>query len=312
MNRLKATPILTSLLAGSLLFNVIGCQQIAQEDSQKVLVSSKDGKSRFADYWYAGQAELNTYQVEQSRYGEMREGKAVMVFVTEDFSKSKHVKLDNPEKDWKDKVSVMKLNFVKRFVTGIYDYSMMLSAFTPVDLENYPHSLKTTTTSQDWCGQSFVQMNLKGNDYKVQLRSYFESEGDKDFSTGGDLLEDELWNRIRINPQSIQPGEMDLVPSTLFSRLKHESIRPRRARIRLEQSEAMNRLIVEYMHLDRTVIIGYEPQFPYHILAWEEQDEGKLSSKGTLLQSIKAPYWTQHDNDDLYLRDSLRLPKTIF
>lgn len=276
------------------------------------MVSSKDSNTRFEDYWYGGEAELNTYQVEQSRYGEMREGKAVMVFVTEDFSKSKHVKLDNPEKDWKDKVSVLKLNFVKRFVTGIYDYSMMLSVFTPVDLENYPHSLKTTTSSQDWCGQSFMQMNHKGGSYEVQLRSYFESEGDKDFTTGGDLLEDELWNRLRIDPTSIQPGEMDLVPASFFSRLKHKTVKPRQARIRLEQDAEMNRLIVEYLHLDRTIIIGYEPQFPYRILYWEEQDEGKLSSKGTLLETIKAPYWTLHDNDDHYLRDSLHLPKRIF
>ena len=312
MNRLKATPIPAFLLAVSLIVTAFACQQITRQDSQKVLVSSNDGKSRFAGYWYAGEAELNTYKVEQSRYGEMRNGKAVMVFVTEDFSKSRQVKLDDPEKDWEDKVSVMKLNFVKRFVTGIYDYSMMLSVFTPVDLEEQPHSLKATTTSQDWCGQSFVQMNYKGSKYKVQLRSYFGSEGDRDFSTRGDLLEDELWNRIRIDPTSIRAGELDLVPATFFTRLKHERIKPRRARIRLEQSEAMNLLIVEYMHLDRTLIIGYEPQFPYRILSWEEQDDGKLTSRGILLQSVKAPYWTQHDNGDLYLRDSLRLPKTIF
>lgn len=312
MNRLKATPISCIILLGWSLIVFYGCQQITKSDSKTVLVAAKDGSSRFADYWYKGEAELNTYQLDQSRYGEMRQGKAVMVFVTEDFSKSRHVKLDDPEKDWKDKVSVMKLNHLRRFVTGIYDYSMMLSVFTPVDIKEYPHSLKTTTTSQDWCGQSFMQMNNKYNGYKVELRSYFGSEGDDDFTTDGDLLEDELWNRIRIDPTSIQSGDLDLIPSTFFSRLKHESIKPRRARIRLEQSGEMNRLIVEYLHLNRTIIIGYEPQFPYRIINWEEQDEGQLSSRGTMIQSVKLPYWKLHDNDELYLRDSLMLSKELF
>ncbi len=51
---------------------------------------------QFGDYWYQGKAELTSYDLEQVRYGEKREGEAVLIFVTEDFSKSKQVKLDNP------------------------------------------------------------------------------------------------------------------------------------------------------------------------------------------------------------------------
>lgn len=312
MNRLKTTLIRNLIVVGTLFSIPFGCKQTSQKDGQTILVSSNQKNSKISEYWYQGKAELNTYEVEQSRYGEMRQGKAVMVFVTEDFSKSDHVKLDHPEKDWKDKVSVMKLNLVKRFVTGIYDYSLMLSVFTPVDLKSYPHSLKTTTTLQDWCGQSFMQMNYQGGSYKVQLRSYFESEGDEDFSVDADFLEDELWTRIRIDPTSIQPGEYEIIPSTFFSRLQHELLKPRKARIRMQQSASTNYLIVEYLHLDRTLIIGYEPQFPYRITSWEEQDGGKVSSKGRLLKTIKTAYWNQHDNDDLYLRDSLQLSNTIF
>ena len=48
-----------------------------------------------ANYWYQGKAELSTYDVEQERYGEMRKAEQVNIFVTEDFSKSKQVKLDD-------------------------------------------------------------------------------------------------------------------------------------------------------------------------------------------------------------------------
>jgi hypothetical protein len=40
----------------------------------------------FEKYWFNGEAELSSFQLTQARYGELREGKAVMIFVTEPFS----------------------------------------------------------------------------------------------------------------------------------------------------------------------------------------------------------------------------------
>ena len=157
----------------------------------------------FKDYWYAGKAEVNAYNLDQSRYGENRPGKAMLIFVTEGFSKSKQVKLDHPEAAGDDKVTVMKLNYTKNFVTGIYPYSMMLSAFTPVSRNQYPNTLKVTMSSQEWCGQVFSQMNLAGNQYEVTGYSYFEQEGDNHFKFDKTLLEDELFNLIRLDPGHI-------------------------------------------------------------------------------------------------------------
>src|SRR5688500_17809876 len=83
----------------------------------------------FKTYWHAGKAEINSYELSQSRYGEKRDGRAVLIFVTEDFSKKNHVKFDHPEEAVLGKVNVLKLNFTKNFTTGIYPYSMMLSVF---------------------------------------------------------------------------------------------------------------------------------------------------------------------------------------
>ena len=96
----------------------------------------------FNEYWYSGKAEITSYKLEQARYGEVHDGHAVLVFVTEDFSKSKQVKLDDPVNNKDDEQKVLKLNYVKKFNTGIYDYSIMESIFTPVDIVNFPHSVK--------------------------------------------------------------------------------------------------------------------------------------------------------------------------
>ena len=101
----------------------------------------------FKNYWYSGNAEITTYKLEQARYGEVHTGHAVLIFVTEDFSKSKHVKLDNPAARGSDAVKVLKLNLVKKFNTGIYSYSIMESVFTPVYYDKYPDTLKLTSSS---------------------------------------------------------------------------------------------------------------------------------------------------------------------
>ena len=98
-----------------------------------LLVSCKKPKSPipetneqvFSDYWYKGQAEISSYELSQSRYGGVHDGKTVLVFVAEDFSNSKHVKLDEPYKHKSDAVRILKLNTSKEFITGIYKYTMM-------------------------------------------------------------------------------------------------------------------------------------------------------------------------------------------
>lgn len=135
--------------------------------------------TQFNTHWYQGKAEITSYKLEQARYGEIHKGDAVLIFVTEDFSRSKQVKLDNPVQAGNDAVPVLKLNFTKKFNTGIYPYSMMLSVFTPVQIENYPRTLKATASSQEWCGHTFTQLNLRDNRYQAVLYSYFEDEGDQ-------------------------------------------------------------------------------------------------------------------------------------
>ncbi len=297
--------ILSTLSLLAVYLSTHSCHPGSNHSGQTVLVANSLSNNSFADYWYKGEGELNTFELEQFRYGEMRKGEAVMVFVTEDFSKSKQVKLDNPDKHLGDKVSVMKLNHIRRFVTGIYDYSMMQSVFTPIDFLKYPKSLKATMTSQDWCGHVFTQLNLEGDRYKATGFSYFEKESDSTTKLKTDMLEDELWTRIRIAPEGIKEGNYEIIPSTFYSRLAHEPLKAKQARLRKEKDNNTSFLILEYLHLDRTITIGYTSDFPHKILSWTEMQGGSLMSKGKLKASVKTAYWRQHDNKHEFLRDSL-------
>jgi hypothetical protein len=259
----------------------------------------------FNQYWYAGVAELCTYDVVQERYGEERMAEQVNIFVTEDLSQSKQVKLDQPEGAGNDRVPVLKLNCLRKFETGIYDYSIMQSVFTPV---TGAPTLKTTTSVQDWCGHIFTQSNLLPNGgYRVRGLSYFESEGDLDVQLPLTLLEDELWTRIRLNPSSIPTGKISLIPAAIYVRLRHKPVAVAQAEISLQKGAAESILQVQYTDIPRSLSIRFETAAPYKILGWEETHNGRTASKGTLKATRKSAYWGEHENRHHTLRDSLRL-----
>ncbi|MFT7421050.1 MAG: hypothetical protein ACI9QN_001976, partial [Arcticibacterium sp.] len=134
-----------------LLAVLLNCQSHSQN-----AVKSHDMNPAEKAYWYAGDAEITSYSLEQARYGEMHEGKAVLIFVTEPFSKKSWTKADNPKS--KD-LPALKLNFTKEFSTGIYPYSLMTSTFYPVDGSS--GSLKISSSSQEWCGHTFRELKNK-------------------------------------------------------------------------------------------------------------------------------------------------------
>lgn len=284
---------------------LLSCQSYSQPDIEPV------DQKKFNDYWYAGEAELTSFELHQARYGEIHEGHAVLVFVTEPFSLSKQVKLDDPSKAGKDNVSVLKLNFTKKFLTGIYPYSMMQSSFTPISYDKYPHTLKVTTSSQEWCGHTYMQLNLNNNNYSLSGFSYFESEGDIREKMERTILEDEVWNRIRINPTSLPVGKIEILPGSFFLRLKHVKAGPQQAMATMEDvlssdysSKPHSRYALQYD--SRALEIYFEKEFPYQILGWEESQNG-LTTIAKRKKSIKSPYWQKNNNADRALRKELGL-----
>jgi hypothetical protein len=275
-------------------------------------VESPTTSNAFGDYWYQGKAEISSYKLSQARYGEMREGHAVMVFVTEDFSHKKQVKLDRPQQTPEDVAKVLKLNLTKKFNTGIYPYSMMQSVFTPVDRSRSPHSLKVTTSSQEWCGHTFTQLNLKSSGFEHRGYSYFESEGDINTKLDKVLLEDELWNLIRINPKLLPTGEVNIIPATMTHRLRHTKLESQKASIDLSSNETET--IYEINYPDRQLKIIFETEFPHKILGWDETyrdgfgtSAQTLTTKARLDKTIMSAYWTKNSNADASLRKELNL-----
>jgi hypothetical protein len=277
--------------------------------------------SDFKSFWYAGKAEVSSYQLTQARYGELRKGEAELIFVTEDFSCSKQVKLDNPQSAQNDAVSVLKMNMVKKFNTGIYPYSMMLSVFSPVA---GGHAIKTTSSVQEWCGQTFTQFNLKDSSYHVQLHSYFESEGEADTTLALNWQEDEIWTLLRINPSSVPTGDINMIPGAMSQRLRHSPILPveAKATIRTADSAEAARFgnaslkvyTLNYLSEKRSLSIFFTDKFPYSIEGWEEvypdgfgDNKKMLTTVAVKKKTIMVDYWKHNSESDSVMRDSLGL-----
>lgn len=262
----------------------------------------------FKAYWYDGNAEITSYKLEQARYGELREGNAVKVFVTEPFLNEKQVKADG---DHPDNVPVLKLNSTKNYLTGIYPYAIMTSSFYPV--HDNSHALKLAFSSQEWCGQVYAQLNNR-DQFQIASHSYFETEGDQQISLDKTHLEDELWNKIRINPAVLPTGAIAIIPSLEYIRLSHKELKQYKATTTLSNKDGLNTYEINYPDLNRTLTIHFTEAFPFSIESWTESatsgygaNAKTLTSKATKIKRIKTPYWRQNGNKDLHLRDSLGL-----
>jgi hypothetical protein len=269
----------------------------------------------FNDYWYGGKAEITSYELHQARYGEIHSGNALLIFVTEDFSRNKHVKLDNPIRDKKDALKVLKLNFIRKFNTGIYQYAMMNSIFTPLNIADHPYSLKETLSAQEWCGNWFMQLNLRNGKYLVGLNSYFETEGDEEFTLEKAFLEDEIWTRIRIDPSTLPLGNIKIIPGAMVARFTHGGLRVEDAEATLrESSDKLMSYRTQYKSKGRTLVIKFTKDFPYKIISWKEtygSGNGNidkfLTTKATRKKTLLVDYWNRNKTVDLGMRKELGL-----
>jgi hypothetical protein len=302
-----------SIIIGLLVLAPLGCGSSDPSSAINSKASNSSGPE-FEKYWNQGLAEVSSYTLTQARYGEYRNGDAVMIYVTEPFSKSKQLKLDNPGGAGDDAVQVLKLNAVRKFVTGVYPYSMMNSSFSPVNSTKMGSMLKSTCSSQEWCGHTFTQWNKSEDAYLFKQFSYFESEADVQLKMKNVLLEDEIWTLLRLNPQLLPTGDVQLVPANFYSRLRHIDVKSHSAMASLRDSAEFSIYTLNYPELERELKIYFQSEFPYTIQSWEDSyvsgwgsDAQKRTTKAVLKKRMMIDYWNKNGLEDEGLREELGL-----
>lgn len=279
--------------------------------------SSPRYDSAFWDHWGDGRAELAAYDLVQPRYGELRHGTAVAIFVTEDFLESERVKAERP---LPGRFPVLKLNLVQDFPTGIYDYNLMTSTFVALSsVQGRPAGTptKVSFTAQEWCGHVYQHLLFDRGSGRSVLHSYFQDEADKEAvlesprdATSQDALL--LWARGLAYPV-VPAGESLEVPavtSLATARLRHREVTT--DLLRLARSETTRRLEVpagSFEVRDAVARVGaragettwrfaVEADPPHRIVAWEVSS----GEKAELLGADRLAYWELNaSGDESYL-----------
>lgn len=267
----------------------------------------------FWSRWGDGQAEMNGYDLVFPRYGEKRDGEAVLVFVTETFSRSKNVKADPGQIPKDDERPVLKLNFTRSFRTGVYDYHLMTSVFTSVDPENGRAAfapVKIAFSGQEWCGMVYEERDLRGSNVAQSIQSYFldESAAKRELTLPVDgVTEDELPILVReLSGERVAPGAEIAVPflmSAERSRMTHKTAAWRTAT--LSKSEATESIATPAGKFNafRWIVTPQDgPQMTFWVEAegrrrlvkWAHAD----GETGLLRGSTRLPYWKLNRESD--------------
>lgn len=278
----------------------------------------------FESHWQDGKAELAGYRYHVTRYGERRTGTAVLVTVTEPFRESSRVKADDPRANPTDTYEALKVNLMRDFQTGVYDYDTMVSAFCRSrDLS----PVKVSFSAAEWCGQVYEEIAFLPHRVTDLLRSYFEGESASrslQWKKGG-VAEDLLFVLLRdLRGPFLAPGEtrsMPFLPSPFYSRLVHRRVAwttatversAEPARIQVPAGAFVADLFTVRVADGREGRFWIERAHPRRVLKWAWSPPSKAATRmgqdgvdtGELTGSKRLPYWELHQNgDERYLRD---------
>ncbi|MDH3217503.1 MAG: hypothetical protein OEN01_14675 [Candidatus Krumholzibacteria bacterium] len=267
--------------------------------------------AEFDAHWHDGKAELNGYRLTVSRYGQERDGTCVLVYVTEPFSKSKLVKVDDPRENPQDTFNALKLNIVRDFQTGIYDYNTMISVF--VRSSDFSPA-KISFTSAEWCGHVYQELSFGRDRITGHYDSYFENEsGPLDIQrVANSIAEDNLFILLRgLRGDYLESGKkrtVQILPSMYFGRLAHESPGWVQAEIkRAKKSKSIKvpagkfKTMVYELNLSdgRKGVFHIEDHYPHRIIRWQMSPDVKAEMTG----SERLKYWSLNRNgNESYLR----------
>jgi hypothetical protein len=264
----------------------------------------------FWKLWGDGQGEVSSYDLTFPRYGELRQGTAVLIFVTEPFSNEARVKADPGKHAKSDEFPVMKMNRILDFATGIYDYNLMTSTFialTPVNDFPAGSPAKVSFSAQDWCGHAYQQLLFDARGIRHTAHSYFDGEGDQERTLDrkqDGLSEDALllWARGFVEPR-LAKGESKEVPfliSCQASLLLHRPLEWTSATLSLSKESKTVQVPLGSFEVGTCVVeiadgrkwtIDVETASPHRIVRWETKE----GERGELLAAERMKYWEMND-----------------
>jgi hypothetical protein len=263
------------------------------------LSGASKGEAFFENaYWNSGKAEFQVYEATVKKYDVNRKATVKLIMVKEPFDPVRLVKTGREE----DSVNMVKLNMIQQIPTGIYDYFQMASIFFE---RSTGRILKYTMTSQDGCGNTFMEYRRREGKHLFHYHSYFDDQGDLEtiLEDGELTFYDSLPVVLRFRLTQAGEYRLNIMDSLISNKWIPLTIREGLVRNRSEEGRKVGGktyprvFISEVRRGEQKDLLVFEAEYPYRLLEWRKADGDKMM----LNQSHFLYYWRYTEPNDLSL-----------
>lgn len=260
------------------------------------LTGTSSGKSFFDHpHWDSGKAEFQVYRASISKYGVERKATVKSILVKEPFDPDRLVKTRSEE----GSVEVIKMNWIRHIPTGIYDYFQMASLFFERETGRV---LKYTMSSQDGCGNTFLEYRRQEGRHLFHYHSYFDDQGNSETVLEEDAFTfyDALPVVLRFRLTEAGEYRLKILDPLIANRAVPLTLREGVVRNRVEEDRKVGgkthpRVFVsEVLRGEKKDLFVFEPDYPHRLLHWKKAGGDSL----LIDQSHFLYYWLHVEPGD--------------
>jgi hypothetical protein len=246
-------------------------QQEPKPKVESVVAINQETNKTFTDYWKNGKSETTKYDLKEDSISVGEGSLTFNIDYVEGINKT-------------DSIQVLHSDFTGKIQKENYDYSAMTSAYLPLNLTLRPHAMKVINSVQEPSGNSFLELSQIPKSYEIITKNTFKEKMKEHFISERKNLEDELWAKIRMNPNDLPTGDIEIIPSFAYWQSVRKSPNVYEAKAELKEylgtefiGKKLKTYTLDYPDLKRNLSIVFEGEFPFEIVGWKRVSEEKVA-----------------------------------
>ena len=246
-------------------------QQEPKPKVEAVLPINQETNNTFADYWKNGKIETTKYDLKEDSTSVGEGSLTFSINYVEGVNKT-------------DSIQVLYSDFTGKIHKENYDYSAMTSSYLPLNQTLRPHAMKVINSVQEPSGNTFLELSQIPKSYEIIAKNTFKEKTKELFILERKNLEDELWAKIRMNPNDLPTGDIEIIPSFAYWQSVRKSPNIYEAKAELKDNvgteftgKKLKIYSLDYPDLKRNLSIVFEGEFPFEIVGWKRVSEGKVA-----------------------------------
>lgn len=246
-------------------------QQESKPKVKTVLPINQEINKTFTNYWKNNKSEITKYDLKEDSISVGEGSLTFNINYIQGVNKT-------------DSIQVLHSDFTGKIHKDNYDYSAMTSADLPLNLLLRPHAMKVVNSVQEPSNNSFLALSQIPKSYEIVAKNTFKEKVKEHFILERKNLEDELWAKIRMNPDDLPTGDVEIIPSFAYWQSVRKSPNIYEAKAELKEyigTEFTGKKLMvyslDYTDLKRKLSIVFEQNFPFEIVGWKRVSEDKVA-----------------------------------